>query len=322
MRRRVFCGAVGALLATPATFGQPTAVRRIAILEHADAASRAENWRVFEARMRELGYVEGANLRVERRWAGGNDQRVQPLAQELLASSPEVMLVSTTPATKTVMRLTHSVPIVFTGAADPVASGLVASLARPGGNVTGLSSQLPDINEKRFDLFREILPGAKRFALLGPASNSGVQAVMRQLRAAAHSTGADVRLLDASDAASIAGAFEQIRKEPLDGLLVASVLVPHNPQIAGLAAQFRIPASYIQKEALDAGALFVFGQKSEAQYRRAADFVHRILAGAKPADLPVEQPSEFWLGVNLRTARVLGLNVPQSVLLRADRVID
>ncbi len=297
-------------------------VRHVAVLEHGSQASRASSWRIFEARLLELGYVEGRNLRVERRWADGADHRVQPLARELLADKPEVVVVNTTTSTKTVMRLTDSVPIVFTGAADPVATGLVASLARPGGNVTGLSTQLTDINEKRFELLREIVPAAKRFALLGPASNGGVQAVMKRLQVAARSAGAEMRLLDARDGASIAGAFERLRTDPLDALLVASVLVPHNTQIAALAAQFRIPASYVQKEALHAGALLVFGPDNDAQYRRAAELVHRILSGAKPADLPVEQPSEFWLGVNLRTARSLGLKIPQSILIRADQVIE
>ena len=323
MRRRAFFGAVGALLATPLAVGQSAApARRIAVLEHGDKVSRAGSWRIFEARLRELGYDEGRNLRVERRWAEGVDHRLQPLAQELLAGGPEVVLVNTTTATKILMRLTATVPIVFTGAADPVATGLVASLARPGGNVTGLSTQLTDINAKRFELMREILPGAKRFALLGPASNSGVQTVMKRLQAAAVSVGSDMRLLNAVDAPSIARVFEQLRAEPVDGLLVASVLAPHNPQILSLAARYRVPASFIQKGTLEVGALVVFGPESDAQYRRAADYVQRILAGARPADLPVEQPNEFWLGVNLRTARSLSLAIPQSVLLRADRVID
>jgi putative ABC transport system substrate-binding protein len=277
---------------------------------------------MIEVRLRELGYVEGANLFIDRRWAGGATDRLPVLARELLAAGPEVVLVNTTPATLALMRLTDSVPIVFTGVADPVAAGIVPSLARPGGNVTGFSAQLTDVNEKRFDLMREILPQAKRFGLLGPASNLGVQAVLKRLQAAARSIGADVSLQDAGDAATISRAFERLRSESLDALLVASVLVAHNRQIADLADKIRIPASFIQKPALEAGALVVFGPETDAQSRHAADYAQRILSGAKPADLPVVQPTRFWLGVNLRTARALSLTVPQSVLVRADRVIE
>jgi putative tryptophan/tyrosine transport system substrate-binding protein len=322
MKRRVFCGAVGALLATPAALGQPAAMRRIAILEHGEKGLRDAQWAILEARLRELGYVEGKSLFIDRRWANSDNERLPRLAQELLAGKPEVVLVNTTPATQALMRLTGTVPIVFTSVADPVAAGIVASLARPGGNVTGFSAQLTDVNEKRFDLLREILPQAKRFGLLGPASNLGVQAVLKRLQAAARSIGADVSLRDAGDAATIGRVFENLRAEPLDALLVASVLAPHNRQIVDLAEKSRIPASFIQNPMLEAGALVVFGPQSDVQYRSAADYVHRILAGAKPADLPVVQPREFWLGVNLRTARALGLTIPQAVLLRADKVIE
>ncbi len=323
MRRRKFLGGVGALLVAPLAAGQPAApVRRIAILEYSDKVSRAGSWRVLEVRLRELGYVEGTNLYIDRRWAGGAVDRLPELARELLASRPELILVNTTPATQVLKRLTDTVPIVFTSVADPVAAGLVASLARPGGNLTGLSAQLTDVNLKRFELLREIVPQAKRFGLLGPASNLGVQTVLKRLQASARSIGADMILQDAGDPATIARAFEQLRAEPLDALLVASVLVAHNRQIADLTEKTRIPASFIQKPALEAGALVVFGPETDAQYRRAADYAHRILSGAKPADLPVIQPTEFWLGVNLRTARALGLKVPQSLLLRADRVIE
>jgi putative ABC transport system substrate-binding protein len=178
------------------------------------------------------------------------------------------------------------------------------------------------MNEKRFELMHEVVPKARRFALIGPGSNVGIQAVLTRLQGAARSIGAEMRLLEASDPSSIARAFDGLRADPLDALLASSVLVQHNAQIAALAAQFRIPVSFIQKDALDAGALLVFGPDSSAQYRRVADYVHQILSGAKAGELPVEQPTQFWLGVNLRTARALGLRIPQSVLVRADRVVD
>jgi putative ABC transport system substrate-binding protein len=318
--RRAFLIGACALLALRDARAQAAVVRRVAVLDFQDATTRAGQWQVLRQRLRELGYVEGRNLVIEMRWADGAEQRLESLAKELLAGRPEIVLVNTTPATKTLMRLTSSVPIVFTEVADPVATGLVASLARPGGNVTGVSAQLTDMNVKRFELMHEVLPSARRFALFGPASSAGIQEVLKRLQVAARSVGVDMRLLDASDSVSIVRAFEGLRADPLDALLVSSVLAQHNSQIATLAAQSRVPVSFIQKEALDAGGLLVFGPDSNVQYRRIADYVHQILSGAKPGELPVEQPTEFWLGVNLRAARGLGLKIPQSVIVRADEV--
>jgi putative ABC transport system substrate-binding protein len=283
---------------------------------------RKSEWQVFALRLRQLGYDEERNLSVERRWADGVADRLPGLAQELLAGKPEVVVCSTTTAARTLMRLTDSIPIVSVGSADPVATGLVASLARPGGNVTGVSLMLTAVNEKRLDLMREIDPKAKRFGFLGPADNRGIQAVMKHLQEVARPHGLEIRGLDAGDAPGIARAFGRLKAEPVDALLVASILVGHRKQIVQLAAQSRIPASYVQKEYLDDGGLLVFTLERDALYKHAADYVHRILQGAKPAELPVMQPTEFWLGVNLRTARELGLKVPQSVLIRANQVIE
>jgi len=323
MDRRRFVAMVGTALAAPIVLGQPAApMRRIAILERNDRGSSESLWRLFEVRMRELGYVEEKNLFIDRRWADGVDDRLPSLAQDLLAGRPAIVLATHTPSTRALMRLTSTIPIVMVGVADPVATGLVASLARPRGNVTGISNLLADIAVKRIDLLREIVPKAKRFGLLGPAGNPGVQAVLKQVQAASRPHGLDVRLLDADDAAAIARVFEQLKTEPVDALIVASALKSHYRQILDLAARFKIPASYIHEETLEAGGLTVYGPKPDAPYKHAADYVHRILQGAKPADMPVEQPTEFWLGVNLRAARGLGLKVPQSVLIRADRVIE
>jgi putative ABC transport system substrate-binding protein len=202
-----------------------------------------------------------------------------------------------------------------------VAAGLVASLARPGGNVTGVSAQLVDVNEKRLELMREIVPQARRLALLGP-DNDGVRAVLKRLQAVASSMSVEVRFVEASDAATIERAFGRLRAEGMDGMLVAGALVQHNRQVIALAEKHRVPASYIQKEALEAGALLVFGPDTGAYYRRGAEYMHRVLSGAKPGELPVEQPRAYWLGVNQRTAKALGLRIPGSVLLSADRVIE
>ena len=322
-RRRLLLASSALLVAPLAAFAQPAQkVRRIAILEQGDREARESLWRIFEARMRELGYVEGQTLFIDRRWADGIDDRLPRLAQELLAGRPEVVLVSTTTGTQALMRLTDTVPIITVGTGDPVATGLVASLARPGGNVTGVSNLLGAVAVKRIELLREISPKAKRFALLGPAASLGIQVTLKQAQEATRPRGLDVRLLDAGDSTAIAGAFERLGTEPVDGLIVSSLLYVHRRQIVELAAQFRIPAAYVEKGYLEVGGLIVLGPESEPLYRHAADYAHRILLGAKPADMPVMQPTEFWLGVNLRTARALGLKIPQSVLIRANRVIE
>lgn len=323
MKRRAICGAIGAILAAPLVIGQQAGpMRRIAILEWGDRASNESRWRLFAARLGELGYVEGKTLLIDQRWADASDNPLPRLARELLAGRPEVVLATGTTTTRALMRLTSSVPIVVIGVADPVATGLVTSLARPGGNVTGISGLLPDIAVKRIDLIREILPRAKQFGLLGPGDNAGVQAVLKQMQAAVRPRGLDVRLLDAGDPPAIARVFERLGAEPVDALIIASALKSHYRQILELAARSRIPASYIHKEALEDGGLTVYGPAPDAPYKHAADYAHRILQGAKPTEMPVIQPTEFWLGVNLRTARALGLKVPPSVLLRADRVIE
>ena len=323
MNRRGFMAVTAGALVPALVCAQPVApMRRIAILDPGDRALRAEQWQVLESRLRELGYVEGRNLTIDRRWADGVDARLPQLAQELLAGKPEVVLVTTTPATQALMRLTSKIAIVMTGTADPVATGLVASLARPGGNVTGISVQLADVAKKRLDLMREMLPKAKRFGLLGSAANAGTQSVLTQLQAAARAQGLDVRLLEAADPPGIARAFDRLAAESIDAVLVTQVMNQHKSQIVELAARYRIPAGYVDMEFLDAGGLLAFGPVRDGPFRHAAEYVYRILQGANPAEMPVMQPTEFWLGVNLRTAQALGLKIPQSVLIRANRVLE
>ena len=323
MNRRSFMAVTVCVTIPTLVCAQPaTPMRRIAILDPGDRALRAELWQVLESRLRELGYVEGRNLSIERRWANGVDTRLPQLAQELLAGKPEVVLVTTTPATQALMRLTAKVPIVMTGTADPVATGLVASLARPGGNVTGISVQLADVAKKRLDVMREILPKARRFGLLGSVANAGTQSVLTQLQASAREQGLDVRLLEAADPAGIARAFDRLAAESIDAVLVTQVMNQHKAQVVELAARYRIPAGYVDMEFLDAGGLLAFGPVRDGPYRHAAEYVHRILQGANPAEMPVMQPTEFWLGINQQTAKDLGLKIPQSVLIRANRVIE
>jgi putative ABC transport system substrate-binding protein len=323
MKRRDFLSGAAVLLVGGRAAGQPSgeAMRRIAILEPGSRAMRAQLWAVLEERLRQHGYVERKNLSIERRWADGVDARLPQLAKDLLAGSPEVIVTITTPAVQSLKRLTHQVPIVMI-VSDAVATGLVASLARPGANVTGISLDLIAVARKRLQLLREINPEARRVGHLGPATNAGVQAAFKQVQAAGAAMGVEVRLVDAADGPTIARAFEQLVGDPVDALLVTQVMLQHYRQIVELAARYRVPAAYVDEEPLAAGGLLVFGPERDAPYRHAADYVHRILEGTKPADMPVMQPTEYWLGVNLTTARALGIKIPQSVLIRADRVIE
>lgn len=322
MRRRAFLLASSALFAARVAAQAPQRVRRIAILEQGTSAVPFGDWDVTRQRLRELGYREGDNLEIAIHWSEGAVERLPRLAATIVAARPDLILSATTPAIQALKQATTTVPIVMTGGADPVGTGLVASLARPGGNVTGFSQMLTDIGVRRLQLLSEILPGAKRFALLGPAGNAGVQAVLRDLQRAALALGITVRLLEASDPATIRSAFDGLAATPVDGLLVTAILYPNTQQVVGLADRHRIPAAYARKEIVYAGGLMAYSPDRTPVYRRAAEYVHRILQGANPAELPVEQPANIWFGINLKTARAIGLTVPKALLARADALIE
>jgi putative ABC transport system substrate-binding protein len=322
MRRRAFLFASGALFASRVAAQTPQRVRRIAILDQGTSTVPFGDWDVTRQRLRELGYREGVNLEVTLHWGDGSVERLPTLAATIVAARPDLILSATTPAIQALKQATSTVPIVMTGGADPVGTGLVASLARPGGNVTGFSQMLTDIGVRRLQLLSEMLPGARRFALLGPSGNAGVQAVLRDLQAAAHALGITVRLLEASDPATIGSAFDGLAATPVDGLLVTAILYPNTRQVVELAARHRVPAAYARREIVSAGGLMAYSPDRTPVYRRAADYVHRILQGANPAELPVEQPANIWFGINLKTARAIGLTIPKTLLARADALIE
>jgi len=322
--RRQFLILTGVLCATAqfALAQSAGTVRRIAILEYGDKNARVRVWSAFQERLRELGYREGRNLVVERRWADGIQDRLPELARELVSAQPEVIVAESTPATRAAAQATRTIPIVFPFAGDPVGAGLVASLARPGGNVTGFSFFASDTAGKRIQLLQEVAPDAKRIGLLGPAGNRGIQAMFRQLQKLAPARNAVVRLLDAKDPATIQREFDRLAVDPVDALIVGAIHVPNRVQIADLAVRYKIPAIYFFRDHIESGGLISYGPDLDAQYRRVAEYVHRLLQGAKPADLPVEQPTKLWLGVNLKAARAIGRTVPQSLLLLADEVLE
>lgn len=325
MDRRRFLAAIGGALAAPPARAQPVArVARIAILVDGTAGATGAGFRVFQDRMRELGWRVGENLRIDFRYSGGVQNRLPALAAELVALEPDVAAPMTTTAARAMMRATSSIPIVFFAAGDPVGAGLVPNLARPGGNATGQSIMSAEISGKWMEILAEIVPGARKFAFLGQTSNPGITPVIAALQESARARNFTVSHLDAASPEEIDRAFAHMVGEKFDAFMVASapVVLRHRQKIVDLAARHRVPGAYAREEYVEAGGLLSYSVDRAAQARRTAEQVHRVLEGAKPGDLPVEQPTRITLSINLKAARALGLTVPQSLLLRADRVIE
>jgi putative ABC transport system substrate-binding protein len=323
-RRRVLIAAC-ALLTAPFALGQPAGrTVRIGILYEGQEGAQAGFWRAFRDHLEKSGYVEGKNLVIEARSTQGVSARLHAQAADLVALKPDLIVTTATPSTQAAMKATSSIPIVFAGASDPVKSGLVASLARPGGNVTGQAVMSSQLTAKGLEMLLEISPAAKKIAYLGQSSNPAIRQTHQSLQKIGRSRGVAVRLLDASTPDEIARAFELMVRDKFDGFVVspAPVFLAHRQTIADLAARYRLPAVYGPEEFAAVGGLLSYGRDLVAAGRRAADFAHRILQGAKPAELPVEQSASFRTVVNLATARALGISIPQSILLRADRVIE
>jgi putative ABC transport system substrate-binding protein len=272
--------------------------------------------------LRELGYVEGQTLDVECRGADGQVERLPDLTRDLLAWGPDVVVADGTITIRAAQRATRTVPIVMGAVGDPVGSGFVQSLARPGGNTTGLTLVSAELNPKRLELLKELLPGATRIALLANPSNPNRHA--RQMETPSRSLGVRLTVVEARGPEELDGAFTAILREGADGLCVLPdpVLFGHRQRIVALAAKHRLPAMYEAREFVQEGGLLSYGPNIVANFHRAAALVDKILKGANPADLPVEQPVRFDLAINLRTAKSLGLTVPRSLLLRADEVIE
>ncbi len=297
---------------------------RIGVLDEGQEDVQAEYWRAFRDQLQKLGYAEGKNLVIEARFAQGVSARLHAQAAELVALKPDLIVTATTLPTQAAMKATSGIPIVFVSAGDPVKSGLVASLARPRENVTGQSIMTTQLAVKRLEMLLEVAPVKRKIAYLGQSSNPLRTEEVQTLQEIGQSRGVAIRLLDVSAPDAIVRVFELIVREKFGGLLVAAspVLFAHRKTIVDLAARNRLPAVYPREEYVAAGGLLSYGRDVVAGYRRAADFVHRILQGAKPSDLPVEQSASFRTVVNLATARALGIKIPQSILVRADQVIE
>jgi len=330
MERRTFLAmASGSLLTMPlAVEAQPAAkIARIGWLSVNMAAS-PQVPEAFRQGLRDLGYVEGRNVVIEYRDAGGNFERLPALAAELVALKVDVILAGGTPHALAAKHATRTIPIVFAGATGPVENGLVTSLARPGGNVTGLSV-LPqeELVGKRLELIKQAVPGISQVAILrepGAYGEGTDKEMVKGAEVAARALGVRVQFVEARGPADFDRAFSEMTRAHAGALVLisSSMLFAERRRLVALAAKNRLPAVYTARDFIEAGGLMAYGQNVAGFFRNAAAYVDKILRGAKPADLPVEQPTTFELIINLKTARALGLTIPQSLLARADQVIE
>ena len=315
-----------ALLAAPlaAEAQAPAKVPRIGFLTARSPTDLPHHLEAFRQGLRELGYVEGQTIAIEYRFGEGRPERLPGLAAELVGLKVDLIVTGAPPAPEAAKQATSTIPIVVAVTGDLVAEGLVASIARPGGNITGLAAMSPELVGKQLELLKEIAPEVSRVAILQNPNNHAHPSVLHQAEGAARALGVQLHILPARTAPEIEAAFAEVRRQRAGGLLVLrdGVFFSRRTQIAALAAKGRLPAIYGIREEAEAGGLMAYGASLPHMFRRAATYVDKILKGAKPADLPVEQPTRFELVINLWTARALGLTIPRSVLSLADEVIQ
>jgi putative ABC transport system substrate-binding protein len=321
----VFAMTFAILAFTLPAFAQQTGkIPRIGYLDAVSRSFGAARSEAFRQGLRALGYVEGKNIVTEYRYAEGKRGRLPALAEELVRLKVDVIITAGASATRAAKKATSTIPIVMAQDSDPVGKGVVASLARPGGNITGLSTLAPEISAKQLDLLKEIIPGLSRVAVLGTSTRPGNAQTLIEVERAAQAIGVKVLYLDVLDPKNIETAFGAARKERADAVLVLAgrKLVTRRTQIVELAANSRLTAVYPFPVYVEAGGLMSYGVRRTDLFRRAATYVDKILKGAKPAELPVERPTKFELVINLKTAKALGITFPPSILLRATKVIE
>ncbi len=327
MDRRTFLVGTGAVLvAAPLAAQQAAKIARIGYLTGSLAAN-PHLPEAFRQGLRDFGYVEGRNLLIEIRSPEGKPERLPALAAELVALKVDVIVAGGTPQALAAKQATRTLPIVFAGVADPVASGLVTSLARPGGNVTGLSVLGTDLVGKALELLKQAIPGVSLVAALWEPGGLGERTekdILKGADVAARALGVRLQFVEARGPADFDRAFSEITRERAGALtlLPSNMFVRERRRLVDLAAKNRLPAVYTYREFVDAGGLMAYAANLADSFRRAATYVDKILKGTKPGDLPVEQPTKFELVINLKTAKALGLTIPQSVLGRADEVIQ
>ena len=307
----------------PARAQQPAKIPRIGWLTASSLSAQSARIEAFRQGLRDLGYVEGKNIVIEHRFADGKPDRLPALVAELVRLKVDIIVSAGSTPTRAARAATSTIPIVMTNDADPIATGFVASLARPGGNITGLSTLSPELSGKRLEILREVVPKLSRVAVLGTSTNPTYAQVIREVELVAKAFGLKLQNLDVLDAKDIETAFRAAIKGRADGVLVltSAVLAPERAQITELAAKNRLPGIYSNSQFAEAGGLMFYGVNVLDLDRRAATYVDKILKGRTPADLPVEQPMKFEFIVNLQAAKKIGLTIPPNVLVRADKVI-
>ena len=325
MRRRNFISLIGGAAAWPLPVHAQRAGKlpTVGVLVPGTPSSHGQLFAIVVQRLRELGWIDGYTIAIQFRWAEGRTEQLAEIAAEFVRLKVDVIFTTGTPATIAAKQVTSVIPIVFVGIGDPVGTGLVASLARPGGNVSGLSAQITDTAAKRLEILREVVPGLGRLAILANVDNPAVVLDMREVQTTARTLGLEVITLEIRRGEDIAPAFEALNGRA-DALYVPPepLVNTNRVRINTLALGARLPTMHGLREYVEAGGLMSYGANMPDLFRRAAEYVDKILRGAKPADLPVEQPTKFDLVINLTTAKALHLKIPESFLLRADEVIE
>lgn len=325
MKRREFIKFVGGAAVTSPLVAraQQPAMPVIGLLG-SDTAEAQSRWTMaFVQRLRELGWTEGRNITIEYRWGEGHSDRFREIAAEFVRSKVSVILTHNTPPTLAAKEATSTIPIVFATAGDPIETGIVASLARPGGNITGLSSQAPETAGKKLELLRQVVPGLRRLAILAEINNPYAALELSKIREAAHILDIEVTPFEIRRAEDIAPAFDTL-KQRADALYAPAtpLLFANRKSINTLALGLGLPTLYVVREYVEAGGLMSYGPNWPGMWRRAADLVDKILRGSRPSELPVEQPTEFDLVINLTTAKALGITVPDRLLALAQTVVE
>jgi len=302
---------------------QSNKIPRIGFLNALFPTTNPARIEAFRQGLRDVGYVEGKNIIIEYRYAERKFDRLPALATELVRLKVDVIVTSASQETRAAKEATNTIPIVMTNVGDPVETGFVASLARPGDNITGLSTLSRELSGKRLELLKEIIPKLTRVAVLGNSTSPGNADTLKELEVAAQALKLELQYLDVLSVNDIETAFRAAGKERADAVIVlsGSILTSQRRQIIDLAVKSRLPASYARPEFVESGGLMTYGVSLTDNFRRAASYVDKILKGSKPADLAVEQPTKFELIINLRAAKQIGLTIPPNVLVRADRVI-
>jgi putative ABC transport system substrate-binding protein len=331
MRRREFITLLGAAAAA-SHVSWPLAARaqqlrkgpRIGVLLAGTPASFSPRAKALVEGLRDLGYIEGKTIEIEWKWGMDRDERLPVLAAELVRLDVDVIVTAGTPAAKALKNATGTIPIIMALVGDPIAAGLVASLARPGGNATGFSIVAPELSGKRLQLLKEIVPAISGVAVMSNVANPQSQIELREMQAAAQALNLQLHPVQISAESSLENEFEKLSKESIQALIVLTdaVLYSQRSRLVALAAAKRLPAMYFFREFVQEGGLMSYAPSDSDLFRRAATYVDRVLKGTKPGDLPVEQPTKFELIINLKTANALGLDISPTLLARADEVIE